>query len=159
MQVLASAYTNIANLSEQATAQEGLIRSAPQGVISTEASNSQQLYALPQQDIAQRHYDFTSMSRSEYDEMWNNGELGIELPPTVTSKEGLKLTNEMKAQMDSAFDEKINYIEHYENTIKHYKAQLPSAANISALDRAQRSLNKLMDLQGAARQPRVNIQA
>ena len=159
MQILASAYTNIANLSETATAKEGLIRSSPQEPMPTEAANTQQLYTLSQQDIAARQYDFTSMSRSEYDEMWNNGELGIELPPTITSKEGLKLTNEMKAQMDSAYDEKINYIEHYENTIKHYKTQPASAANVSALDRAQRSLNKLLDLQGSARQPRVNIQA
>ncbi|WP_166423615.1 hypothetical protein [Paraglaciecola sp. 20A4] len=90
-------------------------------------------------------YDFTNMSRREYNQLVKAGEvpLGYIALPT----EGIDLTSNTKAQMEAVQDEKINFIDYYQNRIAYRESTGQSTENFRDV------LADLQKLQGKAIDP------
>ena len=83
--------------------------------ISSRAVQSRPAIATQRQDSASENiYDFTNMSRKEFDGLWQNGKLPLKIPPLILPTEGLDLTKDTKAQLDATYDKKIDFIGHFQ---------------------------------------------
>lgn len=129
------------------------------------SSNGQDIAAefgetiLKTAEISQRNYDFTNISRSEFDALWKSGEIDIDFPPLILPEGGLDITKDTKAQADAVYENKINFIEYFEKAITYRKTLAPTEENRQALEHYERGLSSLIELQGKARQPNIDIQA
>ena len=77
-------------------------------------------------EISQRNYDFTNISRSEFDALWKSGEIDIDFPPLILPEGGLDITKDTKAQADAVYENKINFIEYFEKAITYRKTLAPT---------------------------------
>ena len=102
-------------------------------------------------------YDFTNMSRREFDALWKAGEIDMDLPPLILPSEGIDLTKNTKLQMDAVYDRKINYIEYFEGRIKYQQSLPKTQEHQKALDHYTKSLNVLLSLQGNSRNSHVDV--
>lgn len=62
-------------------------------------------------------YDFTNMSRREYNQLVKAGE--VPLGYIIFPADGIDLTSNTQAQMEAVQDEKINFIDYYQNRIAY----------------------------------------
>lgn len=62
-------------------------------------------------------YDFTNMSRREYNQLVKAGE--VPLGYIIFPADGIDLTSNTKTQMEAVQDEKINFIDYYQNRIAY----------------------------------------
>ncbi len=115
--------------------------------------------AIKATEINQRNYDFTNISRKEFNALWKSGEIDIDFPPLILPEGGLDITKDTKAQADAVYENKINFIEYFEKAITYQKTLPSTEANKQALEHYERGLSSLVELQGKARQPSIDIQA
>ena len=90
-------------------------------------------------------YDFTNMSRREYNQLVKAGE--VPLGYVVLPADGIDLTSNTKAQMQAVQDEKINFIDYYQNRIFYRESTGQSTENFRDV------LADLQKLQGKAMNP------
>lgn len=90
-------------------------------------------------------YDFTNMSRREYNQLVKAGE--VPLGYIVFPADGIDLTSNTKAQMEAVQDEKINFIDYYQNRIAYRESTGQSTENFRDV------LTDLQKLQGKAMNP------
>lgn len=90
-------------------------------------------------------YDFTNMSRQEYNQLVKAGE--VPLGYVVLPADGIDLTSNTKAQMQAVQDEKINFIDYYQNRISYRESTGQSTENFRDV------LADLQKLQGKAINP------
>ncbi len=105
-----------------------------------------------------QNYDFTNMSRREFDRLWKAGEIKMDLPPLVVPEGGLDLTKDIKTQVDAVYDNKINFIEYYQKSIEFQKSLPQTEINQRTLEHYETGLNALMDLQGKTRQSGIDVE-
>ncbi len=105
-----------------------------------------------------QNYDFTNMSRREFDQLWKAGEIKMDLPPLIVPEGGLDLTKDTKAQMDAVYDNKINFIEYYQKSIEFQESLPQTEINQSTLEHYEAGLNALMELQGKTRQSGIDVE-
>ncbi|GAC32324.1 hypothetical protein [Paraglaciecola polaris] len=72
-------------------------------------------------------YDFTSMSRREYNQLVKAGE--VPLGYIVLPSDGIDLTSDTKAQMEAVQDEKMNFIDYYKSRISYRESTGQSTEN------------------------------
>lgn len=111
------------------------------------------------ESVSTSNYDFTSISRREFDELWKAGEIDMDLPPLILPSEGIDITKDMKLQMDAVYDKKINYIEYFEKRIDYQQSLPATPEQRKVLDHYKESLSVLLSLQGELRHPRVDVTA
>lgn len=106
--------------------------------------------------LGTKTYDFTNMSRREYETLWQSGVLGEDLPPLILPKSGIDLTGAhggVQQQMDAVYDEKINYVDFLEGRITYNKSEnLPT-------EYVEQALETLLAFQGKNLQPTIYAQA
>lgn len=90
-------------------------------------------------------YDFTNMSRREYNQLVKAGV--VPLGYVVLPADGIDLTSNPKAQMQAVQDEKINFIDYYQNRISYRESTGQSTENFRDV------LADLQKLQGKAMNP------
>lgn len=109
--------------------------------------------------IQQKAYDFNDMSRSEFDSLWRDGKIDVRLPPLVMPSNGLDLTKDTKAQMEAAYNEQIDFIQHFQNWIEFQKTLPKTETNQTALKLYEDGLSLLTDLNGESMRSSVNAKA
>jgi hypothetical protein len=93
-------------------------------------------------------YDFTNMSRREYNQLVKAGE--VPLGYVVLPADGIDLTSNTKAQMEAVQDEKINFIDYYQNRISYRESTGQSTENFRDV------LSDLQKLQGKEVNPALS---
>lgn len=128
--------------------------------IVSKAVQKRPMIATQRQDSAGGNlYDFTNMSRKEFDRLWQNGKVPLKIPPLILPTEGLDLTKDTKAQLDAAYDKKIDFIGHFQKLIEHQKS-LPNAdTNQQTLKLYEDALNTIRSLHGKAMEFGIWVEA
>lgn len=103
-------------------------------------------------------YDFTRMSRREFYDVWREEQPGAHFPLILPS-DGLDLTKDTKTQMESAYDQKINFLEHFEQRVTYQKTASASGADQSTLNHYENTLSTIMSLQERPKAPSVDVLA
>lgn len=114
-------------------------------------NKAQQLAPVPQTTNEQNTtavYDFTNMSRRAYNQLVKAGQ--VLLGYVVLPAGGIDLTSNTKAQMEAVQDEKINFIDYYQNRIAYRESTGQSTENFRDV------LADLQKLQGKAVNPAFN---
>lgn len=74
-------------------------------------------------------YDFTNMSRREYNQLVKAGE--VPLGYIVLPSDGIALSSDTKAQMEMVQEEKINFIDYYKSRISYRESTGQSTENFN----------------------------
>ena len=104
-------------------------------------------------------YDFTNMSRQEFDSLFRDSKISVRIPPLILPSSGLDLTGDTKIQLDSVYREKIDFIAHFREMVDYQKSLPDSEANRTALQYYENGFDVLSSLQGKAVKSSIDTQA
>ena len=136
---------------------DGISRTKSAAIISRAVQNRPAIATQRQDSAGGNIYDFTNMSRKEFDSLWQNGKVPLKIPPLILPSEGLDLTKDTKAQLDAAYDKNIDFIGHFQKLIEHQKSLPNTDTNQQTLKLYEDTLNTLASLQGKAMELGIRV--
>lgn len=135
------------------------MNSASRVVAGRQEFSAQRHEAAAEARTDQKSYNFNDMSRSEFDSLWREGKVDMRLPPLILPSNGLDLTKDTKAQMEAVYDEKIDFIQHFQQRMEFQNTQPSTEANRVALKFYEDGLNILNNLKGETIKSCVDLKA
>ena len=136
---------------------DGISRTTSTAIVSRAVQNRPAIATQRQDSAGGNIYDFTNMSRKEFDSLWQNGNVPLKIPLLILPSEGLDLTKDTKAQLDAAYDKNIDFIGHFQKLIEHQKSLPNTDTNQQTLKLYEDTLNTLASLQGKAMELGIRI--
>lgn len=136
---------------------DGISRTTSAAIVSRAVQNRPTIATQRQDSAGGNIYDFTNMSRKEFDSLWQNGNVPLKIPPLILPSEGLDLTKDTKAQLDAAYDKNIDFIGYFQKLIEHQKSLPNTDTNQQTLKLYEDTLNTLASLQGKAMESGIRV--
>lgn len=119
--------------------------------------SGQRQEAAAELSIKHKTPSFREMSRSEFDSLIREGKIDMRLSPLILPSSGLDLTKDTKAQMESVYEQKIDFIAHFHKRVEFQKTQPGTEPNREALRFYTEGLNMLTKLQVELEESNLNV--